>query len=143
MQFYLWYRSYVERFNQIPESEKVLSPEWTVAQADAEQAAGHNVRRQQVNPTIAEAFKGTDFEKKPHQVVSSDRGHGSESYSSSPSSDEKRDFDSEYGTSLGDVTTTIDSTIYAAKAEDAFEGAGLQWKPCELPRHMTLTFLEY
>lgn len=129
LQFFLWYRSYVERFANLPDSEKVLSPEWTMAQADAEQVISQQVRRQKVNPVIAEAFKGTKFDKRSPQVASSDRGHTSDSYSSSPSSDEKRDFDSEYGTSFGDARTMVDGSIYAAKAEEAFEGAGLQWKP--------------
>jgi hypothetical protein len=28
LQFYLWYRDYVRRFDALPEKEKVLSPEW-------------------------------------------------------------------------------------------------------------------
>lgn len=28
LQFFLWYRDYVRRFEALPENEKVLSPEW-------------------------------------------------------------------------------------------------------------------
>jgi hypothetical protein len=29
LQFFLWYRDYSKRFNELPASEKALSPEWT------------------------------------------------------------------------------------------------------------------
>ena len=64
LQFFLWYRSYAERFSQLPESERALSPEWTVAQAEAEAAAAVTKNRKLVNPQVAQVFKGTDFEKK-------------------------------------------------------------------------------
>ena len=29
LQFYLWFRDYSKRYNELPDSEKALSPEWT------------------------------------------------------------------------------------------------------------------
>jgi len=128
LQFFLWYRSYVDRFSQLRESEKVLSPEWTVAQAEAEAAAAMQKGRKQVNPDVAQVFKGTDFEKRTPNTNVSDF---SDSASTPSTSDEKRDFDSAYGTSFGETRTMTDASTYAVKADEAFQDAGLQWTPCE------------
>lgn len=138
LQFFLWYRSYVERFSLLPESEKVLSPEWTLSQAEAEAAAATAKGRKQLNPDVAQVFKGTDFEKRaPNTIVAefSDRA-------STPStSDEKRDFDSAYGTSFAESRTMTDSSTYAVKADEAFQDVGLQWTPCECYRTYTYTVM--
>ncbi len=34
LQFFLWYRDYVRRFELLPEKEKVLSPEWVPDSTD-------------------------------------------------------------------------------------------------------------
>ena len=39
LQFFLWYRDYVSRFDGLPANEKALSPEWTVEQAEVEAMA--------------------------------------------------------------------------------------------------------
>ncbi|KAF2418899.1 hypothetical protein EJ08DRAFT_599184 [Tothia fuscella] len=39
LQFYLWFKGYVKRFEDLPESESRLSPEWTQRHEDAENAA--------------------------------------------------------------------------------------------------------
>ncbi|KAK5635777.1 hypothetical protein RRF57_011489 [Xylaria bambusicola] len=72
LQFFLWYRDYVKRFDAAPESETVLSPEWTPtmeeeAVAQIQKDAADKARK---NPSaIMEIFKGTDFEKTPESNV--------------------------------------------------------------------------
>ena len=129
LQFFLWYRSYIERFDKLPQSEKVLSAEWTPAQAEQLQAS-KSLNRKKVNSDVAVAFKGTDFEKKPVKVATKEVDPFSDG-SSTPTSDEKHDFDSDYATTCGDFKSDMDNEVYTAKAEAAFAAAGLQWKPCK------------
>ena len=63
LQFYLWYKDYVKRFFQLPESEQVLAPEWTAEQAQAEKQAMEKEKLPKKIPAeAAAAFKGTDFD---------------------------------------------------------------------------------
>ena len=63
LQFYLWYKDYVKRFFQLPESEQVLAPEWTPEQAQAEKNALEKEKLPKKMPAEAAAvLKGTDFE---------------------------------------------------------------------------------
>ena len=71
LQFYLWYRDYLKRFNELPESERRLAPEWTVEQANAEAAATRlEEKPKKLNPAVAEVLKGTDFENPTKTIVS-------------------------------------------------------------------------
>ena len=56
LQFFLWYRDYVKRFNALPESERVLSPEWTGEKNSDTKNGPANF-----NADAAAILKGTDF----------------------------------------------------------------------------------
>jgi hypothetical protein len=63
LQFYMWYKDYVKRFFQLPESEQVLAPEWTPEQAQAEKQALEKEKLPKKVPVeAAAALKGTDFD---------------------------------------------------------------------------------
>lgn len=64
LQFYLWYRDYVKRFDNMPPSEHALAPVWTVEQAEAEAMVNQNNQNalgpKTVSRETAAVFKGTD-----------------------------------------------------------------------------------
>lgn len=73
LQFYLWYRDYLKRFENLPDGERSLAPEWTVERAAAEaEAARLDEKPKKVNATAAEVLKGTDFETKPGKAAVSE-----------------------------------------------------------------------
>jgi hypothetical protein len=73
LQFYLWYRDYLKRFENLPEGERSLAPEWTVERAAAEaEAARLEEKPKKMNPTAAAVLKGTDFDGKPSKPAVSE-----------------------------------------------------------------------
>ncbi|CAD0109323.1 unnamed protein product [Aureobasidium uvarum] len=98
LQFYLWYRDYVERFDKLPASEKALSPEWSAAQMDTE--ITQPARRRKKTPTaIATVLEGTDFADTvplaaERQDVSNDPRSESPEAMRTPASPTFSDFDS-------------------------------------------------
>ncbi|RMZ91873.1 hypothetical protein DV736_g917, partial [Chaetothyriales sp. CBS 134916] len=77
LQFYLWYRNYVNRFFQLPERVQKLSPEWTDAQAQAERNAAEKEKvLKTITQEAASVLKGTDFDPNAKlQVTESSHGH--------------------------------------------------------------------
>jgi len=123
LQFFLWFRDYVKRFDQLPKSEQVLAPVWTIEQAEADASAATTMPSKRVNATAAEAFKGTDF--------ADNRATNTDPFTTpakTPSLEEKRDFSSEYGSSNGDASNNTKNT-HSTIASTAFEDANLKWKP--------------
>ncbi|KAI1392572.1 uncharacterized protein F4822DRAFT_425775 [Hypoxylon trugodes] len=89
LQFYLWYRDYVKRFNEADTSDTWLSPEWTQEMEDEtitriQKDAVDKMRRE---PKAAEIFKGTIFEKGASDAVIEDR----DPFSTPPSTPGKKD----------------------------------------------------
>ena len=65
LQFYMWYRDYVKRFFELPESQQKLAPEWTQEQAQAEKHASEKEKLPRKVPNeAATVLQGTDFD--PH-----------------------------------------------------------------------------
>ncbi|KAK5165644.1 hypothetical protein LTR04_001110 [Oleoguttula sp. CCFEE 6159] len=133
LQFFLWHRDYSKRFSNLPEHERTLSPEWTLAQAEAEAARAQSGRQKKVSPSVAVALKGTDFADGP-RVSEVERSNPFHTPPRTPSADEKRENGSfDYGSSNGDDKSTawLSSKQYNhhKKAEGAFEDAGLKWQP--------------
>lgn len=132
LQFYLWIRSYSQRFANLSDAEQALSPPWTAAQAEAEAPAGANARQKKFDPVVTSILQGTDFaDKGPKAAERHDPFNDTGSRTPS-TEEEKRDYGvSDYGSSYGDTKTMTAGSAYASKAEDAFDDAGLQWKPCK------------
>lgn len=131
LQFFLWYREYQRRWKELPNSDRLLAPEWTKAQADADANAISPARPKRVNPQIAEVLKGTDFADVTAKPVL-DRADPFNTPPKSGSFEDKRDLTSDYGSSFGDDKTLLGSTgpAHRAVTEQAFEDAGMKWKPC-------------
>ncbi|KXL42487.1 hypothetical protein M433DRAFT_323138 [Acidomyces richmondensis BFW] len=121
------FRDYCARFDQLPESEKVLSPPWTLDQADADVIA-KSTNPTKPNPQVAAILRNTDFgdgATKTH-VDSADP------FNTPPKSSEdtKRDFNgSEYDSTAADEKTLNSSHAHQVAAEQAFHEAGLKLKP--------------
>lgn len=66
LQFYMWYKDYVKRWDALPEGEKRLAPEWTIEQA--QQVRNEIMAEKQSgklgNSEAAQVLKGTDFENR-------------------------------------------------------------------------------
>jgi len=124
LQFYLWYRDYSKRFNELPESEKALSPAWTGEKATAETKAAPKT----VNADAAAILAGSDFATEA-KVDDSEKSGSNPFFTPprTPNSVERQEggksFDS-YDDSLS--TGRVD---HAKRASGAFESAGLKWKP--------------
>jgi len=122
LQFFLWVRDYSRRFEELPQSEKALSPEWTGEKSANEAGASRSYGR----PEAAAIFKGTAFandteaEKTSSPFLTPPRTPGSEG-----ERDGGESFDT-FDHSL--ATSRLD---HSQRASGAFEGAGLKWKPRE------------
>jgi hypothetical protein len=124
LQFYIWFKSYETRFEQLSSSEKVLVPEWTLSQlkADVHTAGQHRAS----NPIAA--FVKDAFDAKTQPTVSVQR---IDPFNTPPKpssfTDESKEVDSDSGTSL----STDARSCVKQNAEQAFDDAGMHWKPCE------------
>lgn len=125
LQFYLWFRSYSKRFDELPESEKALSPEWVPQPNEAEPPA----RLKGVSPVTTTIFKGTEFANEP-KVAEPETGNPFFTPPRTPNSDLKRE-GAESVESYEVSMTPGGKTDHAQRATGAFESAGLKWKPRE------------
>jgi hypothetical protein len=135
LQFFLWYRDYLGRFEKLSPSERVLAPEWTQAmQNDAvAKVRKDHADKMRREPAGAVIFKGTDSEKKAYDdaVISAQVKMDVDDTTSSlpprtPSSG--RDYDSTEVAST--VTASYFATSFKSQASDAFKAAGAK-QPCE------------
>ena len=106
LQFFLWFKDYCQRFEKLPPSEKVLSPEWTTAQAEAEVANAQINRLRKTTPMIESVLKGTDFAENNAKAVDPEKADLFNDHSRTSSPVDTKDVAfSEYGCSIGDDTT--------------------------------------
>ncbi|KAM5346898.1 hypothetical protein ACJ41O_009903 [Fusarium nematophilum] len=122
LQFYLWFKDYEQRFNAASTSDIVLAPEWTQAMQDE---AVLNIRKNHVNkmrkePTAAEIFKGTDFEK---QASSQDRVINEADPFMTPPQSRGEDA-SVYAAS--NTIHSLNAASYMTQASEAFQAAGVR-----------------
>lgn len=76
LQFFLWYRDYVKRFEEAHTSDKPLAPEWTQAMAEETLARIKKdaAEKRKTDPLAVELFKGTDFEGNGGEKIPDNRG---------------------------------------------------------------------
>jgi hypothetical protein len=124
LQFYLWFRDYERRFNQLPENEKSLAPEWTVTQETDALASEKKMPVRHLERKHKDIFRGTDFDNgpKPAEFEKNDP------FATPPMSSQGEATDPSF--QLG--SDGSQSGIHHAKnAGAAFEDAGLKWQPCK------------
>lgn len=133
LQFFLWYRDYLKRFNELPASEKVLAPEWTVEQAEAEastsQANAAAAAQIPMNTEAAAILKGSDFGPPSVSMVEL---KSSDPFNTPPrtptTSGSIAPFES--AESEDDSSLKHPGKSFQHKAAGAFAEADLKWQPC-------------
>ena len=126
LQFFLWYRDYVRRFNALPESERVLSPEWT-----GETSHGNDIKPSPrvFAPEATDILKGTDFaaDGRSGEVEK----HATDPFNTPPRTPNSSDPRGAESVEFGDYARSTAKIDHAQRAAGAFEHAGLKWKPRE------------
>lgn len=125
LQFYLWYRSYVERFNASTEEERALSPEWIpeIKEAlnlldDTEKEEKRKIRR---NTTAVQEYDTNEV------IV-----FGDEQEVGSPSTRNLSVLDHATPSVLGRATPSISLAPSIPTVAEVTSQAGLKWQPCKL-----------
>lgn len=133
LQFFLWFRDYCQRFENLPASEKALSPAWTTAQVESDAQAVKSARGKRVDPVIASVLRGTDFGDGIAQpVISMEKRDPFQDSARTPSTEDRREMvSSDYSSSFEDEKTLDSQFSLSQKADEAFGDAGMKWKPCK------------
>lgn len=129
LQFFLWYRDYIKRFNNLPANERALAPEWTKEQARAEALAVQTGHQKGVSAETAAVFKGTDFAAQP-KVTEDEKVNPFYTPPGTPSGEPNRD--ASMGPSEYDSTFSGGKMDHQKRALGAFDDAGLKWKPLSI-----------
>lgn len=130
LQFFLWHRDYVQRFNSATTSDIALAPEWT---QDEQNETFNKLQKEHRDglkrDTVATAgiFKGTDFEKSgPVSPATMDKAV--------PIFSSNNPFNTPPRTPNGDALSEFagqNSMTYRNQAQEAFASAGTR-APCKL-----------
>jgi hypothetical protein len=139
LQFYLWFRDYIKRFEQLPEAEKKLSPEWVPEQPKAKiihSKATSDVSmspedKRKADAEVAAAIKGTDFDNKVKLTVTEIGHNPFNTPPRTPVGDRESVNPSTHGWNE-DSSTLMSSTAisHARTAANAFETAQTL-QPCK------------
>ena len=137
LQFYLWYRNYLRRFNELPPNQRALAPEWSAEQAelDAQANQGTPGPKQQISAETAAVFKDTDFAPPVASVVEV-KGNPFSTPPRTPNAEKSRDSVAPSVRAWSENASTLFSNTersFQAKTAGAFQGADLKWQPCERP----------
>jgi hypothetical protein len=117
LQFYLWFRAYIKRFDTLPPSEKVLSQPWGAENPEAGPQVPKTPRSGKTTFDAAAILRGTDFDT-PRTLVPEQTNPFEDDYMSRRSD--------------GDNSTLHSSIRPDAKktAAAAFELADVKFQPC-------------
>jgi hypothetical protein len=129
LQFYLWFKDYIKRFENLPANERALSPEWTQALEEVEVANFRN--QQKEKPLAVEAnaiLRGQDMAPAPVNSQSDRRNP----FGDSQVELEKSSLESAEPPRTG-VAGTIGTmrTNWSKDASSVFEDAGCKFQPCK------------
>jgi hypothetical protein len=129
LQFFLWYKDYQNRFDELPASEKALAPEWTESHVENERKAYRaELKKRHPNHAAEELLKETAFNEKTIEVERAD---------SFPFNDARETTSRGSETGPGATSSFDDSSLHPTmgtksvmsghtqKTESAFEDAGL------------------
>jgi hypothetical protein len=133
LQFFLWFRDYSKRFEELPASERALSPEWVDEKSNLEA----NTAPKTMNAEAAAILAGSDFASDV-KIEESEKGNDPfftppRTPTSVEMAEGAKSFDS-YDDSFS--TGRVDHT---KRASGAFETAGLKWKPRKFCLFFTLS----
>ncbi|KAJ4335135.1 hypothetical protein N0V95_008977 [Ascochyta clinopodiicola] len=123
LQFFLWYRDYSKRFNELPETEKALSPEWRGDKSGGEAKPKSSSRS---HADAAAILEGTDFASEKTVKHSERSNNPFFTPPHTPTSDSHR---REESLDSYDESMTTGKVNHAERAAGAFENAGFKWKP--------------
>lgn len=140
LQFFLWARAYIKKFDELPANEQKLSPEWLKSPYDNDSHGTSTPSHLKVSSDTATFLKGTglDSGRKVHET-SEELGNPFHTPPITPSEERKSygtpSVVSSNGYSAGWVSSRPSagqsSDRYRRKAEGAFDDAGLKWQPCK------------
>lgn len=128
LQFFLWYRDYSKRFNELPASEKVLSPEW--AGNGSNNGEAPKLSHKKSNPEASAVLEGTDFASEK-TVKNSTRSTSNNPFFTPPHTPTSDSHRRDESLDSYDESMTTGKVNHSERAAGAFENAGLKWKPCE------------
>ena len=133
LQFFLWFRDYSARWEKLSDAEKALSPEWTGTQVENTHV------RASVRPTSKTTHHTTTprnvGSREDHRKVTTEQFDPIDLAFYSGLFDDKHDNNSGYDSSISDGQTLHDSTVHRGVAEQAFDDAGMKWRPCMFSSH--------
>jgi hypothetical protein len=129
LQFFLWYKDYIKRFESANTADIALAPEWTPAMQVETMAKLRkaNLEKTRRDEGAADMFKGTDFDTQANSNNTEVFHHGIDGPASRPSSGNDRD-DEDSNASTAVPPTHASS--YKTQAAEAFQSAGAR-QPCE------------
>ena len=131
LQFYLWYKDYCKRFDELPESESKLATVWTAEDALAERTLSEKEKLpKKIGSSAAAVLKGTDFDPNMKAGI---HEAAPNPFNTPPQTPSATDHDSIVPSTVGyseDGTTLRAGTIdHSKRTEAAFEEAGTL-QPC-------------
>lgn len=124
LQFYLWFKDYEQRFNKLPENERILSPEWTREQEEQEAATYRARLKDKTLAADAEAIL------QKQNLPSSEDPFGSQrNLSHMHESDPEKSSLESGSTKRPPSDGTTARTQYTETSKHAFEDAGAKFQP--------------
>jgi hypothetical protein len=138
LQFYLWFKDYIKRFEELPEGERDLSPEWTQAQEEAEVTA-YRAQLKQKSLTVEahEILKSKNLIVETEASTSEKQDSLAESRDGS--SDAKRESETAGSGDRPKSGFRSTKTGLSHSTEAAFEDAGCKFQPCEFIQVMIIS----
>ena len=132
LQFYLWYKDYVKRFEALSDSEKALSPEW-IPTGDAPNLVKDSDKKNSAKRFTIAAMMENGYDGTTTAELFGEDKEAARRVSALKDSALK-DSASIVGSTISDATTLTTAEVTAQ--------AGLKWQPCmsSLSRHALISF---
>lgn len=126
LQFYLWFRDYTSRWAQLPEAQQALAPVWDQSRAEAE--VNMPTGRRSLVPEVAAVLKDTDF------ADATPKSEGIDPFNAmagAPLDAKTPVINEDAQSSLESKRASAMLRAHGSISEQAFDDAGMKWKPCE------------
>ncbi|TID19469.1 G protein signaling regulator like protein [Venturia nashicola] len=130
LQFYMWFRDYIKRFEDLPASEKALSPEWTQAQEEADAMKIRNAAKEKPLAVVANTIlRSQDLEPAATSSHSEVRNPFGDSHAAISEKASLESMGRPHTGIAGTIGFGTVRTTYTAEASTAFEEAGCKFQP--------------